>query len=230
MTFIKPITKECLICNKPILIKYPSILERKKYCSIICRIEGKRLKEPDKYCLICNKKLEFEKPSIIKRRKYCSKNCYGKHISKRQRGKSNPYWKGGKKKNGGYVYILDYHHPKRLTHNYIAEHRLVMESHLNKINPKHPALDKEGYLKNDWDVHHKNGITDDNRIENLDVLSRIQHRKYHNSGEKNSNWKDGRTKKEKYCIDCNKKISWDALRCCSCHIIKNNKKRGKIYR
>ena len=79
-------------------------------------------------------------------------------------GPSNTNWKGGRKMQGGYVYILaPPDHPIRGKCNgkrrYIAEHRLVMERHLGRH-----LLDKER-------VHHRNGVKDDNRIENLELVA-----------------------------------------------------------
>lgn len=84
--------------------------------------------------------------------------------SKRKlRGKETPNWKGGKSKHlDGYVYIWN---PERKT--YEREHRLIMEEHIGRKLEKYE------------DVHHINGIKDDNRIENLMLLSRSEHASLH---------------------------------------------------
>jgi len=85
-------------------------------------------------------------------------------------GPSNTNWKGGRKKtSAGYIYVLaPPDHPVRGRKNgkrrYIAEHRLVMEQHLGR------------YLE-DWEkVHHRNGVKDDNRLENLELVTEKTHR------------------------------------------------------
>ena len=87
-----------------------------------------------------------------------------------QLGENHWRWNGGKRKvkskNGGeYIYTLSPNHPsvKDKEKKYVAEHRLVMEKHLGR------------YLTNDENVHHKNGIKDDNRIENLELVSHNNH-------------------------------------------------------
>ena len=80
-------------------------------------------------------------------------------------GNRNPAWKGGraidKRNNYIYVYINPndfFYSMADKGHNRISEHRLIMAKHLNRcLLP--------------WEiVHHKNGIKDDNRIENFQLM------------------------------------------------------------
>lgn len=88
--------------------------------------------------------------------------------SRNQKGNKNPYWKGGKtrkvgKKGKYYIMVRNPEHPNAMQNGYVLEHRLVMEEHLGR------------YLKKNEFIHHKNGIQDDNKIENLEIVQTQRH-------------------------------------------------------
>jgi len=102
-------------------------------------------------------------------------------------------WKGGRctTKDG---YIEVFIHPEDLffsmamRKHYILEHRLMMAKQLRRC--LHP-----------WEhVHHKNGVRNDNRIENLEVTTPSQHHRDHAKGYKDGyikGLKDGKDKRVK---------------------------------
>ena len=71
-------------------------------------------------------------------------------------------------KNIGYVRVYAPEHPKANTRGYVYEHRLIAEVHI---------LGRR--LQKDEVVHHINHVRHDNRIENLQVMSRKEHDDLH---------------------------------------------------
>ena len=86
--------------------------------------------------------------------------------SKHRKGKPKPYFKKSRIV-GGYIQLWKPEHPMANKGGYIYEHRLVMADSLGRN------------LTNKEIVHHKNGIKNDNRLENLEIVTRISHADAH---------------------------------------------------
>ena len=85
-------------------------------------------------------------------------------------------WKGGKRKDKyGYI-VINFDRPTGRKN--VREHRYIMEQHLGRL------------LRKSEVVHHINGIKDDNRLENLELMERVRH---------NNRW-------EVVCPNCNCKF------------------------
>ena len=114
----------------------------------------------NRICKICKKrfsvpmwKLKWHPPC-----NFCSRQCYWNWMKKETKREKSNAWKGGRQKTSkGYIKCCKPNHPNNVG-GYVLEHRLIMEKHLKR------------YLKPHEIVHHKNGIRDDNRLKNLELL------------------------------------------------------------
>lgn len=138
-----------------------------------------------------------------KNSKGIKKGDYRKYIlGHHTKGSNHGGWKGGKCNNNGYVMILIPAHPFCDRHGYVREHRLVMEKKICR------------FLQPKEQVHHINGVKDDNRISNLILTNIHEHTKlFHPDVLKKNQYKLGykappRSAEYRKKISDHKKLYW----------------------
>ena len=142
-------------------------------------------------CIDCGKQrwVQYLQGNHSIRCNSCSQKERARINPHRFRGQNNPTWTGGQIKSDGYILVWispdDFFYPMATARNYILEHRLVMAKHLGRCLQR-------------WEIiHHKNGIKDDNRFENLKLGMQTDHLKEHCKGYKQGyqeGYQDGQSK------------------------------------
>lgn len=102
-------------------------------------------------------------------------NVTFKNRSIQRKGQKSSNWKGGRKKTSkGYIQVMHPNHPRADSSGYVFEHILVFENETGISVPKGCC------------IHHINGNKEDNRIENLCLMTVGAHTVMHHSGVKQS--------------------------------------------
>lgn len=119
-------------------------------------------------CGFCKKQLS-RFPSQIRGKPwgiFCNKGCLGLFNSKRK-GTISARFKTGSKKDRKYILVMAGWHPKKNDRGYVYLHRLIVEARLGR------------FLTDNEIVHHKDEDPENNRWDNLEIMTQSEHARIH---------------------------------------------------
>ena len=161
---INTVCKICLFCAKDYTCHYNE-KDRSKYCSRKCLGKGakKRSNNVVTLCGLCKKEIKVPCSRLKQNKKgviYCNHKCQSQAM------KTGIATYGFKKRVKNKDYKKNYKYKvKTIRGIRVYEHRWIMEQSIGrKLNSKEL-------------IHHINGDTKDNRIENLMIVNNVSHGK-----------------------------------------------------
>lgn len=170
------LTMMCNNCGKPFTV-FPSKIRVHGCCSPSCKkiwLKKLIIAKHTHVCDNCGK--EFVRNVQGRMFTFCSQDCSKTYMMMER----SPAFKNGRTVDGnGYVSVS----VGRKKRKY--EHRMVMESHINRK------------LETNEVVHHKNGNKLDNRIENLVIMYKCAHDRHHTTERHKRERKFGKQKQER---------------------------------
>lgn len=153
--------KPCETCGATMYVKpHQEKVGGGRFCSQACLASWQARNSVARACAECGKPMRLS-PSQARRRRFCSFACQ----MEGRRTNALPRRHNGRrvrKDRNGYIWVWEPGHPASHT-GWMFEHRLVMERSVGRA------------LSRDEHVHHINGVKDDNRPENLTLLSPTEH-------------------------------------------------------
>lgn len=135
----------------------------KRFCSVKCKNAHMARHQIVATCEVCG--AEFRRsPSVAAYTKlrFCSKPCEGRGRMRRTLDRDHN-GRPALKDRSGYIRIYEPDHPRAMNGGWVMEHRWIMEQRLGRM------------LQTSEHVHHINGVKDDNRPENLEVMGHSAH-------------------------------------------------------
>jgi hypothetical protein len=156
----KGFERPCESCRKAIYVKPWQVKSNQgRFCSRACFNEWQSRNSVSRGCEWCGKPMKMS-PFRATLQKFCSWPCQmeGRRTNALDRLHNGRRVRMAK----DYVWVWEPDHPSAYC-GWYPEHRVIMEAHLGRR------------LRSDEHCHHLNGIKDDNRIENLSVLTAGAH-------------------------------------------------------
>lgn len=184
--------RKCDNCHKDVEVRNKKRASQKNiFCSMKCLGEYVKNKNLNCICPVCGKKFHRKPCEIKQHDKHelcCSRECMSKYRSIKYLGKNNPNYNnrgdvsplfnGDVLIHGGYNWLYLPEHPFAVEGGRIREHRVVAEKYL-LTDECSVEINGKKYLSPEYDVHHINMDKLDNRVENLQILTRSEHKKLH---------------------------------------------------